>query len=82
LGIPVEMVQFHRDRPVATQHSLRNRVDHLAAPSHIGYTVRCKFGLLFTFIHQSRGNDSISFRFFGALAVFQFLLLLSRLWNS
>ena len=26
---------IHRERPVATQHPLRNCVDHLAAPSHI-----------------------------------------------
>jgi len=25
---------IHQDRPVATQHSMRNCVDHLAAPSH------------------------------------------------
>jgi len=37
---------FHRERPVVTQHSLRNCVDHLAALSHTGYTIRCKFGLL------------------------------------
>jgi len=39
---------IHRERPVATQHSLRNCVDHLAALSHIGYTIRCKFGLLYS----------------------------------
>ena len=70
---------FHRERPVATQHSLRNCVDHLAALSHIGYPIRCKFGLLCTLIDQSRGNDSITFRFFGALAFLQLLWFLSRL---
>ena len=60
----------HRERPVATQHSLRNCVDHLATLSHIGHTIRCKFGFLYTFIHQSRGNDSITFRFFWCPGVF------------
>ena len=31
---------IHRERPVATQHTLRNCVDHLAAPSHIYATPR------------------------------------------
>jgi len=58
------------ERPVATQHSLRNCVDHLAALSHIGYPIRYKFGLLCTLIDQSRGNDSITLRFFQCPGVF------------
>jgi len=61
---------FHRERPVATQHSLRNCVDHLAALSHTGYPIRCKFGLLCTLIDQSRGKDSITLRFFRCPGVF------------
>jgi len=33
-----------RERPVATQHPLRNRVDHLAAPSHIYAPPRVETG--------------------------------------
>jgi len=51
-----------RDR-FATQHSMRNCVDHPAALYNIGYTIRFKFGLPYTFIHQSRGNDSITLIF-------------------
>ena len=35
---------IHRERPVATQHPLRNCVDHLAAPSHIYATLRVETG--------------------------------------
>jgi len=34
----------HRERPVATQHPLRNCVDHLAAPSHTCATWRVETG--------------------------------------
>ena len=50
--------------------TLRNCVDHLAALSHIGYPIRCKFGLLCTLIDQSKGNDSITLRFFRCPGVF------------
>jgi len=59
-----------RERPVATQHSLSDCVDHLAALSHIGYPIRCELGLLCTLIDQSRGNDSITLRFFRCPGVF------------
>jgi len=52
---------------------MRNCVDHPAALYHIGYTIRSNFGLLYTFIHQSRGNDSISLSFLGALEFLQLL---------
>jgi len=45
---------IHLQGLVATQHSLRNCVDHLAALSHTGYTIRCKFGLLQT-LYTSQG---------------------------
>ena len=61
---------IHRERPVATQHSLRNCVDHMAAPSHMGHTIRCEFGLLCTFIDQPRGNDSKAFQLFQCPGVF------------
>ena len=35
---------IHRERPVATQHPLRNCVDHLAAPSHIYAPPRVETG--------------------------------------
>jgi len=35
---------IHRERPVATQHPLRNCVDHLAAPSHAHATPRVETG--------------------------------------
>ena len=35
---------IHRERPVATQHPLRNCVDHLAAPSHIHAPPRVETG--------------------------------------
>ena len=57
------------------QHSLRNCVDHLAALSHIGCTIRWKLGLLSTFIDQPRGNDSITFRFFRCPGVFAIVMV-------
>ena len=35
---------IHRERPVATQHPLRNCVDHLTAPSHIYAPPRVETG--------------------------------------
>jgi len=61
---------FHRERPLATQHSLRNSVDNLVAVSHTGDTNGYKFGLLCTFVDQSKGKNSITFRLFWCPGVF------------
>jgi len=58
----------HRLFVLQKQHEFY--VDHLAALSHTGYPIWCKFGLLCTLIDQPRGNDSIILRFFRCPGVF------------
>jgi len=67
------------ERPVATQHFLRNCVDRLAALSHIGYTIRSNFGLLCTLTTSQGATTREPSVFFGALAFSQLLWFLSRL---
>ena len=64
---------IHRERPLATQHSLRNCADHLAALSHVHDFDLNLFAI--DLIHQSRGNEFITFGFFHCPGVFAIVMV-------
>jgi len=67
---------IHRERPVATQHSLRNCVDHLAALSH-AYDFDVNLAC-YTPYPPVKGQRLDNLSFFGALAFLQLLRFLSH----